>query len=65
MFNRIVSLHRNEAGNESMQTVMIMAVGALIMLAINALFKNNISTQVTKLVDDVLKGAGITMGKAQ
>jgi len=54
MFNRIVSLHRNEAGNESMQTVMIMAVGALIMLAINALFKNNISTQVTKLVDDVL-----------
>lgn len=63
MLRRIVSLHRNEVGNESMQTVMIMAVGALIMLAVHALFKTNISEKVTEHVKNVLDGSGITMGK--
>ena len=62
MFNRIAGLHRNEAGNESMQTVMIMAVGALIMLAIHQLFKTNIGKEVTNHVKAVLKGDNITMG---
>lgn len=61
MFNRIAGLHRNEAGNESIQTVMIMAVGALIMLAIHTLFNTEIGGQVQKLVKDVLKEGSITM----
>lgn len=62
MLNRIAGLHRDEAGNESMQTVMIMAVGALIMLAIHQLFKMNIGEKVTDYVKDVLAGGDITMG---
>ncbi|MDZ4851943.1 MAG: hypothetical protein SGI77_21855 [Pirellulaceae bacterium] len=69
MFSRIVSLHRNEAGNESMQTVMIMAVGALIMLGVHALFKSDIGGEVQKHIKGVLssgfdfKGSGAGLGK--
>ncbi len=48
MFARIARLHRDERGNESMQTVLIMAVGALILLAIHSLFKSDIGKQVQK-----------------
>ncbi len=56
MFNRIAGLHRNEAGNESMQTVMIMAVGALIMIGIHALFQSDIGEKVKGHVGSVLGG---------
>jgi len=56
MFNQIARLHRNEAGNEAMQTVMIMAVGALVMLAVHALFKDHIGDQVKKHVQSVING---------
>ncbi len=62
MLKQIARLHRDEAGNESMQTVMIMAVGALIMLAVSALFKSNIGTEVTNKVKELLAGADIKMG---
>jgi len=54
MFNRIVSLHRNEAGNESMQTVMIMAVGALIMIGVHSLFTSSIGGKVKEHVENIL-----------
>lgn len=47
-----------------MQTVMIMAVGALIMLAVSALFKSNIGPTVTTKVKELMDGTGITMGGA-
>ncbi len=56
MFNRIASLHRNEAGNESMQTVMIMAVGALIMIGIHSLFQTDIASKVKGHIGSVLDG---------
>ncbi len=55
MFARIARLHRDERGNESIQTVLIMAVGALVLLAIHSLYKSDIGKQVQKLVQDVLK----------
>lgn len=64
MLRRIAALHRDQAGNESMQTVMIMAVGALIMLAVSALFKSNIGPTVTTKVKELMDGTGITMGGA-
>ncbi len=54
MFNRIARLHRNEAGNESMQTVMIMAVGALVMLGVHALFNSNMKDQISGKIDELL-----------
>ena len=62
MFKQIARLHRDEAGNESMQTVMIMAVGALIMLAVSALFKSDIGPKVTQKVSQLITGADIKMG---
>jgi len=56
MFNRIARLHRNEAGNESMQTVMIMAVGALIMIGVHALFQSDIGQQVKDHIAKVMEG---------
>ena len=56
MFNRMASLHRNEAGNESMQTVLIMAVGALIMIGVHALFNSNMKDAISGKIDDLLGG---------
>ncbi len=56
MFNQIARLHRNEAGNESMQTVMIMAVGALIMIGVHALFQSDIGGKVKEHIGSVLGG---------
>jgi hypothetical protein len=61
MLRRIAKLHSDQAGNESMQTVMIMAVGALIMIGVHALFKSDIGGEVQKHVKSVLSN-GFTFG---
>lgn len=62
MFNQIARLHRNESGNESMQTVMIMAVGALIMIGVHGLYSSEIGGQVKKHITDVISKNGFGFG---
>ncbi len=56
---KLRAIQADQHGNESMQTVMIMAVGALILLALSSLFKH-ISPTVTKHVQAVLSGDAIS-----
>ncbi len=53
--NSITHQLKCERGNESMQTVMIMAVGALILIAINGLFRQ-VSPTIHSAVRSVISG---------
>lgn len=44
--------HADESGNEALQTVAILAVGAMVLVGLHTIWENNIRDQVTtKLFD--------------
>jgi hypothetical protein len=44
--NTVRRFHEDEAGNESLQTIMIMAIGALVMVDLHHIWKNNMQGEV-------------------
>ena len=60
---RARSLIRSEHGNESMQTVMIMAVGALILLGVNRLYRQ-VSPTIQQYVQAVVSGDSADQGRS-
>jgi hypothetical protein len=64
MFNRVRGLNSDRKGNESMQTIMIMAVGALLLMGLNTFFNSgDVSGQIHKAVKAILS-AKPTIGGA-
>ena len=58
--NRIKRLNSDCKGNESMQTIMIMAVGALLLMGLNSFFNSSevggqIKTNVTNILKSTFK----------
>lgn len=52
MTQTVRRFHNDEAGNESLQTIMIMAVGAMVMVGLVKIWDGNIKGEVVaKLVD--------------
>lgn len=57
--NSLQAIREDQRGNESMQTVMIMAVGALILLAVSSLFKQ-VSPRITNYVSALVSGNDVS-----
>ena len=51
--NAVSGFHNNEAGNEAIQTVAILAVGAMVLVALNAIWNSSIRDSVVARVEAV------------
>jgi len=52
----LVRFHDDEAGNEAVSNVAILAVGATVLIALLTLWNGTIKPQTIKLVDEVMAG---------
>ena len=50
--------HGDETGNESLQTVAILAVGAIVLIGLIGVWNNKVKPGAEKLVDDLYKTKG-------
>jgi len=67
MTNRIRGLNGDRKGNESMQTILIMAIGALLLMGLNKFFNSaevggKIKTNVTEVLGKAMTIGGSTPG---
>ncbi len=54
LFRTVGKLHADEGGNESLQTILILAIGAMVLIGLHHIWKNNIMGSVIETLAKML-----------